>query len=1448
MKSIIITIFLLGYTIYFTVLGQERNDLQISWEECTNCGNNYPTYNNTDDLTSWDIVSDYGRRETNSRWHAGIDISPRGGSGEAGFHIISPVSGTIREIFRMSYKVLVIDGPGNNDYGFGHIFEDELNYPFRSGDMVIAHLTSDTDYGAIIYDPQNSEDGYCLTDAPLPPGNSHYMTYTRPDGTVVTYSVANGNLRNTVNEGDIIAPIGGSGGFANAAHIHLYNYIDYDVNVVDFQKANNQRNPLNFLDYNQPTLTNTIQGITIANGANPVAGPYYDNIDIKARVSFNALRDPAGRWTEASPILDIDNVSIQIKSEFESDVDYRLLKGADFRSKVDYGGRWTNPGRTRYPSYNNPVGNTIGGDNSTAGNSNRSTGVDIAQRKEDVAVSAGYGNYRKMGIYSRAYSDFAANHNYDEYFFNDYHTRIHRDDNFGKASVTLALRNEDARYPDGRYDLIAESQTTRDVDFDNSATPTRITIDNFKPYIKEVFIVSDQSEFGYEREWNWNSTTNNQILGPDQSDGFIYENDGFDISVTTSEPMQSMTISIPSLGISDQPMENVFPTAPIEEAGRAWAFNVTSAQSVAGDHLIIFTGQDLATNTLVEVPTSIPYHNAAGGWTNDRPDDNGDQNHTFTIEAGGCRAPGGGRVASCLQADFTFTVDPSNTLNYQFNDASSPASDVTSWSWNFGDPASGGANTSNLENPLHAFSAPGIYTVELTVGDGSITSSISKNITVSESPAVVVSFTASPGSGNAQLTVQLNGSTNLVGVSGYEWLITPSTGFTYVSGTRNSISARVRFDDPNTYQVRFRVTDGSNSYFSDIQDVEVRNENAPEPDFSWDNPVYVDQATRFTDESQYGCFLEGDPYYEWEITGGPSAIFDRRSGFNYGDLIYNFAQIGQYQVRLCITDGCGDKVCSPSKNVNVTQFVNTVFPDFIASDVNIKRRQSIRFTDITSDPQNKIVHWGWYFERTPGTSLGVCDVCLERDEYVSYVDHQYNTPGTFEATLNIHENLGFEGRSKSITINVEDNVIHEDFEKFNNFQTRVLDSYGNRVIFQGTDGKFWIYKKNGNTWGLEAKLGTSPVLSFPEKVRMHDNKVVVLKDDKLYYFFRVGGSWVDRTEQDEILINGGEIFDFDISSSTLAVSSEQNLGALTGVLSIYTTNDVSTSGTGDRAWFHVYDHNLNTSIGDDYKVAAHDETVAISTGLQSSPVRYQVKIFDQNFSGNWAHVATLESTNNSFGNALDISDNAVVVTTKSGGTTRGHLFQKPTSGWSGVITSETTTLNIENPSNGAVAWDDEVRIDGDNVVMSGNRGYVTLFQKPLNGWGSASSLLETARFELNSGTFNRWGYNVIFGFHNNNVVISNGFSTGSFNKSLYFFEVEPTLCDDSEILDGFNIVNGASISNSKGVLTIGGGAGGAIINNGGTGDFRGTSITIKNGFHARAGSMVEIVATNCDDF
>jgi PKD repeat protein len=70
------------------------------------------------------------------------------------------------------------------------------------------------------------------------------------------------------------------------------------------------------------------------------------------------------------------------------------------------------------------------------------------------------------------------------------------------------------------------------------------------------------------------------------------------------------------------------------------------------------------------------------------------------------------------QASFGYTTFPG--LIAQFNDmsVSAAAFPVSSWSWNFGDPASGASNTSTLQNPSHTFTAPGWYYVCLYIAAG----------------------------------------------------------------------------------------------------------------------------------------------------------------------------------------------------------------------------------------------------------------------------------------------------------------------------------------------------------------------------------------------------------------------------------------------------------------------------------------------------------------------------------------------------------------------------------------------------------------------------------------------------------------------------------------------------------------------------------------------------------
>lgn len=76
-------------------------------------------------------------------------------------------------------------------------------------------------------------------------------------------------------------------------------------------------------------------------------------------------------------------------------------------------------------------------------------------------------------------------------------------------------------------------------------------------------------------------------------------------------------------------------------------------------------------------------------------------------------------VAAAQIASFTWSpASPTTATPVSFTDTSSPV--PVTWTWDFGDPASGSADTSTAQNPMHTFSAAGQYPVTLTVSGGSV--------------------------------------------------------------------------------------------------------------------------------------------------------------------------------------------------------------------------------------------------------------------------------------------------------------------------------------------------------------------------------------------------------------------------------------------------------------------------------------------------------------------------------------------------------------------------------------------------------------------------------------------------------------------------------------------------------------------------------------------------------
>ncbi len=120
-----------------------------------------------------------------------------------------------------------------------------------------------------------------------------------------------------------------------------------------------------------------------------------------------------------------------------------------------------------------------------------------------------------------------------------------------------------------------------------------------------------------------------------------------------------------------------------------------------------------------------------------------------------------------LTADFSSApVSPQAGQVVSFQDVSRGS--PTGWQWDFGDPGSGGANASTLQNPDHTFPQAGTYTVRLTVSrSGSSNNATTRQVIVAPKPgagttssALVVPIVLDlPGRFSSELTLTNSGST-----------------------------------------------------------------------------------------------------------------------------------------------------------------------------------------------------------------------------------------------------------------------------------------------------------------------------------------------------------------------------------------------------------------------------------------------------------------------------------------------------------------------------------------------------------------------------------------------------------------------------------------------------------------------------------------------------------------
>lgn len=316
-------------------------------------------------------------------------------------------------------------------------------------------------------------------------------------------------------------------------------------------------------------------------------------------------------------------------------------------------------------------------------------------------------------------------------------------------------------------------------------------------------------------------------------------------------------------------------------------------------------------------------------------------------------------------------VCPNSPVGVTFTDKSIPDTTITNWFWDFGD-----GNTSNLQNPSHSYSAPGVYTVSLT-----ITNIIGCQDTYSQTNIIEVLTPATPDfamSDSANCTPLTISFTDLstpgdASIVAWNWDFGNGTGSLAQNPTYTWNTAGV-------YTVTLTTTDNNGCQTSDS--VQVHAREIPVAGFmSADTLGCAPQTVSFVNQTTSAYLVN---YTKWLFGDGDSAV-------NLLNPTHTYANDGVYTVTLIVTDinGCSDTLVKPNYirlSHPVAQFSidqNTVCP---GSPVGVT------FTDL-SIADTTLVSWFWNF--------GDGSTSTQQNP-----SHSYTTPGVYSVSLVVTNVLG----------------------------------------------------------------------------------------------------------------------------------------------------------------------------------------------------------------------------------------------------------------------------------------------------------------------------------------------------------------------------------------------------------------------------------------------------------
>ncbi len=274
--------------------------------------------------------------------------------------------------------------------------------------------------------------------------------------------------------------------------------------------------------------------------------------------------------------------------------------------------------------------------------------------------------------------------------------------------------------------------------------------------------------------------------------------------------------------------------------------------------------------------------------------------------------------------DFVTNTPLCETRDISFTDNSNPqVGTVTSWSWNFGDVASGALNTSILQNPVHNFSTAGNYIITLNVTTSNGCSNavpFTRTITINDRPKA--GFIVPEVCINDVAAVFIDTSkiaNGTISGTGYSWNYgDPASG---INNTSTGMNGSHLYTLVGPYNVTHVVTSTLGCKDTVMNPIFINGAN-PVADFAVSNPATLcsNDSVAITNLSTIGqgSITKVEIYWDW--IGAPATVFT--DDFPAPNKVYRHKYptfqaplTKPYTIRFVAYSGT---LCLNTKNTNIT--------------------------------------------------------------------------------------------------------------------------------------------------------------------------------------------------------------------------------------------------------------------------------------------------------------------------------------------------------------------------------------------------------------------------------------------------------------------------------------------------------------------------------------------------